>query len=93
MIMSTHYCIVANIKNLEIAEKTWKKYANNKRIQMETKSMEIGLKQDKVTIIKRPLKENNAIRNTNLESEITSLDSQVDKKEKGGLETIMILPT
>jgi len=59
---------------------------------METKSMEIGLKQDKVTIIKRPLKENNAIRNTNLESEITSLDSQVDKKEKGGLETIMILP-
>ena len=54
--------------------------------------MEIGLKQDKVTIIKRPLKENNAIRNTNLESEITSLDSQVDKKEKEGFETIMILP-
>ena len=57
--------------------------------------MEIELKQDKVTIIKRPLKENNVIRKYKFhyyQSEITSLDSQVDKKEKEGFETIMILP-
>ena len=57
--------------------------------------MEIELKQDKVTIIKRPLKENNAIRKYKFhyyQSEITSLDSQVDKKEKGGPEIMMILP-
>jgi len=50
--------------------------------------MEIELKQDKVTIIKRPLKENNVIRKYKFhyyQSEITSSGSQLDKKEKGDL--------
>ena len=45
----------------------------------------------KVTIIKRPLKENDVLRKYKFhyyQSEITSSSSQLDKKEKGGLETI-----
>ena len=51
----------------------------------ETKNVEIELKYDKVTIIKRPFKENNVLKKDEIQrhqSESNSSGGQVDKKEK-----------